>query len=122
MSGSRYSPVIVQLTETYEDYVKMLTDVYMLPTYHAASFFGGCITFYVVGKFKNEKISKGVQVMLWSVVIIFTVACVVYRFEWTRGTKHSELAKVSLAFWDRIHWTLVLALFTFILVSGRGGE
>lgn len=121
MSGSRYSPVIVQLTETYDDYIKMFTNVYMLPTYHAASFFGGCITFYVVAKFKNEKVSKGVQAMLWAVVISCATACVLYRFEWTRGTKHSELAKVSLAFWDRILWTLSLAAFTFILVSGRGG-
>ncbi|XP_037516855.2 regulator of hypoxia-inducible factor 1-like [Rhipicephalus sanguineus] len=121
MTGSRYSPVIVHLAETLEDYIKMLTNVYMLPTYHAASYFGGCITFYAVEKFKNEKISKGVQVMLWAVVIVFSATCVLYRFEWSRGTKHSELAKVSLAFWDRILWTLVLAVFTFILVSGRGG-
>ncbi|KAL3190650.1 hypothetical protein MRX96_002321 [Rhipicephalus microplus] len=59
--------------------------------------------------------------MLWAVVISCATACVLYRFEWTRGTKHSELAKVSLAFWDRILWTLSLAAFTFILVSGRGG-
>ncbi|XP_049520331.1 O-acyltransferase like protein-like [Dermacentor silvarum] len=121
MHGSRYSPVIVQLTETYDDYLNMLTNVYMLPTYHAACFFGGCITFYVVEKFKNEKISKAVQVMLWAMVIGLSAACVLYRFEWTRGTRHSELAKVSLAFWDRILWALSLAVFTFLLATRRGG-
>ncbi|XP_054920978.2 uncharacterized protein [Dermacentor andersoni] len=59
--------------------------------------------------------------MLWAVVIGFSAACVLYRFEWTRGTRHSELAKVLLAFWDRTLWALILAVFTFLLATGRGG-
>ncbi|XP_077526169.1 nose resistant to fluoxetine protein 6-like isoform X2 [Haemaphysalis longicornis] len=58
MYGTRFTPFIVHLTDTLEDYVYMLTDVYMLPTYHAACYFGGSITFFAVQKYKNEKISK----------------------------------------------------------------
>ncbi|KAH6948481.1 hypothetical protein HPB50_024820 [Hyalomma asiaticum] len=59
--------------------------------------------------------------MLWAVVVGFTAACVLYRFEWSRGTRHSDLEKASLAFWDRTLWALVLAVLTFMLSSGRGG-
>ncbi|XP_077495419.1 O-acyltransferase like protein-like [Amblyomma americanum] len=121
MYGTRYSPVIVHLTETYDDYLKMLSDVYMLPTYHAVCYFGGCITFYVVEKFKSEKISKVTEAALWVVVIGFSAACVFYRFDWTNGTKHGDLAKVSLAFWDRILFSLSIAAFTFLCATERGG-
>ncbi|KAH7984409.1 hypothetical protein HPB52_020429 [Rhipicephalus sanguineus] len=43
---------------SYCAYLNMLTDVYMLPFYHAACYFGGCITFYAVQKYKNKKLSK----------------------------------------------------------------
>ncbi|KAH7983535.1 hypothetical protein HPB52_012438 [Rhipicephalus sanguineus] len=102
-------------------YLNMLTDVYMLPFYHAACYFGGCITFYAVQKYKNKKLSKGTVALLWAVAVGFGTACIAYRFEWTRGTKHSDLAKVSLALCDRIIWATALAALTFLCVTGRGG-
>ncbi|XP_075533587.1 nose resistant to fluoxetine protein 6-like [Dermacentor variabilis] len=119
--GTEYTPVVVHLTETMTTYLNMLTDVYMLPFYHAACYFGGCITFYAVHKYEDRKLSKGVVAVLWAVAFCFGTACVAYRFEWTRGTKHGDLAKVSLAFCDRTIWATALAALTFLCVTGRGG-
>ncbi|XP_037515604.2 nose resistant to fluoxetine protein 6 [Rhipicephalus sanguineus] len=109
------------LTETFDDYLDMLTDVYMLPTYHAACYFGGCIAFYAVERYKTKKISKVTEAALWAVALGLGATCIFYRFEWTRGTTHGNLAKVSLAFWDRILWATALAALTFLCATGRGG-
>nr|XP_050024449.2 nose resistant to fluoxetine protein 6-like isoform X1 [Dermacentor andersoni] len=119
--GTKYQPVMVMLTETFDDYLDNLTDVYMIPTYHAACYFGGCMAFYAVEHYKNTKISKGVEVALWAVAFGLGAACIFYRLDWTRGTKHGDLAKVSLAFWDRILWATALAALTFLCAAGRGG-
>ncbi|XP_037268923.1 O-acyltransferase like protein [Rhipicephalus microplus] len=119
--GTKFTPVLVMITQTFDDYLDMLTDVYMLPTYHAACYFGGCIAFYAVDHYKTKKISKAMEAALWAVSLGLGTACIFYRFEWTRGTEHGNLAKVSLAFWDRILWATALAALTFLCATGRGG-
>ncbi|XP_077560975.1 nose resistant to fluoxetine protein 6-like [Haemaphysalis longicornis] len=118
--GTKYTPVIVQLTDTLDDYMSMATDVYMLPTYHAVYHFGGCITYFVVQKYKSKPMSKLMQVVTWVVAAACSTACVVYRYDWTRGEKHGDVAKVSLAFWDRIIGTIALGAFTFLCATKRG--
>lgn len=121
MYGTRHTPFAVFITETFQDYLDFLTDVYMLPSYHAASYFGGCITFFIVQKQKNEKISKSVRALLWATVLGCYAACVIYRFDWTRGGKHSVLENIIMGFWDRIIWTSSLAALTFLCASQQGG-
>ncbi|KAH9360347.1 hypothetical protein HPB48_003542 [Haemaphysalis longicornis] len=49
------------------------------------------------------------------------VTCVIYRYDWTAGGKqHSDIAKISLACWDRIIWAGALGALTFLCASGRG--
>ncbi|XP_077526181.1 nose resistant to fluoxetine protein 6-like [Haemaphysalis longicornis] len=121
MYSTRHTPFGVFITDTFQDYLDFLTDVYMLPSYHAASYFGGCITFFIVQKYKNEKIAKSTRVLLWTAVVGCYAACVIYRFDWTRGGKHSVLENVLLGFWDRIIWTTGLAALTFLCASQHGG-
>ncbi|XP_077551954.1 nose resistant to fluoxetine protein 6-like [Haemaphysalis longicornis] len=121
MYSTRHAPFAVFITDTFQDYLDFLTDVYMLPSYHAASYFGGCITFFIVQKYKNEKMAKNARVLLWTAVVGCYAACVIYRFDWTRGAKHSILENVLVGFWDRIIWTSGLAALTFLCASQQGG-
>ncbi|XP_077525581.1 nose resistant to fluoxetine protein 6-like isoform X2 [Haemaphysalis longicornis] len=121
MWGTRYTPVIVQRTETATDYVNMISDVYVLPTYHAVCYFGGCITFFAVQKYRKENMSKFVKVAMWGAAMGCGAACVLYRFDWTRGVEHSDVANVLLALWDRTIWTIGLSALTFLCATRRGG-
>ncbi|XP_077525564.1 O-acyltransferase like protein-like [Haemaphysalis longicornis] len=122
MYGTRHMPVIVQYPDKMEDYIYMLTDVYMLPTYHAACYFGGSITFFAVQNYKKEKISKGKQVAVWVAALVCGATCVFYRYDWTTGSKqHSDSAKMAVGFCDRIIWASALGGLTFLCACGRGG-
>ncbi|KAL1427921.1 hypothetical protein MTO96_003079 [Rhipicephalus appendiculatus] len=99
--GTKYQPVLVMITETFDDYLDMLTDVYMLPTYHAACYFGGLHRILRCGTLQDQE-----------------------DFESHGGGvvgSHGNLAKVLLAFWDRILWATALAALTFLCATGRGG-
>lgn len=65
--------------------------------------------------------SKLLKVAMWAAAILCLAACVVYRFDWTRGVKHGVVAKMFLAFWDRIIWTGGLGALTFLCATRRGG-
>ncbi|XP_077519794.1 nose resistant to fluoxetine protein 6-like [Amblyomma americanum] len=119
--GTKYTPILVILTETFGELLDNITDVYMLPTYHAACYFGGCITFYAVEHYKNKKISKGVEAALWGAALGLGTACIFYKYEWTRGTRHGDVAKVLMALGDRVVWASALAALCFLCVTGRGG-
>ncbi|KAM7303365.1 hypothetical protein ISCGN_013326 [Ixodes scapularis] len=122
MHDSRYTPVVMGVYTSITDYTKMLTGVYMLPTFHGACYFMGCIMALVLREFKPSNISRLSQAILWVVGMSCCLTTIFVRYDFNRG-EHStkEWVKITLAFWDRIIWATFLAALTFLCANGSGG-
>ncbi|CAN8018981.1 unnamed protein product, partial [Ixodes persulcatus] len=107
--------------ETIETF-KTLTEVYILPTYHGACYFTGCIILLVLKKCKPVKLSGVTEAGFWCLCIGCGLTGILTRHCWTVPTDYKGLpAKVAFAFFDRIVWSIFIAWIVFASATGRAG-
>ncbi|XP_050049866.2 nose resistant to fluoxetine protein 6-like [Dermacentor andersoni] len=122
ISGTHNTPFVIAITETMSILEDTLNNYYMFPFYHGVCYFSGCITFYLLQGFKNVKLSKIVEALLWIVALVAGAGCVFDKQPWYRE-RHptSEVGKLCVAFFDRILWSVCLSWITLACATGRGG-
>ncbi|CAN7937295.1 unnamed protein product, partial [Ixodes hexagonus] len=122
MHDPKYTPVVLGVYSSITDYTNMLTGVYMMPTFHGACYFMGCIMVFVLRRYKTSSVSRVTRVILFLVGLSCCLTTVFVRYDFNRGEySNEEWVKVSLAFWDRIIWGTFLAILTFFCATGSGG-
>lgn len=122
VAGNDMTPFIVPVTESLTTLLKTIYRYYFYPFYHAVCYFAGCITFFFVAELRHNKISKVFQTAAWCVAIACGLCCIFMKVPWYQ-TKNptTDSAKLSMAFFDRILWSLCLAWITFACATRRGG-
>lgn len=122
VAGNDMTPFIVPVTESLTAFLKTDFHYYSYPFYHAVCYFAGCITFFFVAELKQSKISKVFQTAAWCIAIACGLCCIFIKVPWYQAKNPTtEFGKLSLAFFDRILWSLCLAWITFACATRRGG-
>ncbi|KAL3181649.1 hypothetical protein MRX96_036561 [Rhipicephalus microplus] len=120
--GTNLKPFVLAVADTFSTVADTLNDYYLLPFYHGVCFFSGCITFLLVERFGQVKISKIIQASLWCICLFCGLYCMFMKIDWYRSTERaSETRRLFVAFTDRILWSVCVAWFTFGCSTGRGG-
>lgn len=122
ISGTHNTPSVIAITETMSILEDTLNNYYILPFYHAVCYFSGCIAFYMLQSFKDVKLSKIVEALIWIVALVAGAGCVFDKQPWY-WERHptSEVGKLCMAFFDRILWSVFLSWITLACATGRGG-
>ncbi|XP_050051610.1 nose resistant to fluoxetine protein 6-like [Dermacentor andersoni] len=122
VAGNEMTPFILPVTESLTTFLKTGYHYYFYPFYHAVCYFAGCMTFFFVAELKQKKISKAVQTAAWCVAIACGLCCIFMKVPWYQAKDPTtESGKLSIAFFDRILWSLCWAWITFACATGRGG-
>ncbi|XP_077501063.1 nose resistant to fluoxetine protein 6-like isoform X1 [Amblyomma americanum] len=122
VAASRKTPFIVLVTESLSTFLETGYYYYFYPFYHAVCYFTGCITFFLVSRFKTRKISLPLQAAAWCVAVSCGMGCIFMKTAWYRTRDPTtELGKLSAAFFDRILWSVFLSWITVACATGRGG-
>ncbi|XP_029844649.3 nose resistant to fluoxetine protein 6 [Ixodes scapularis] len=122
MSSENYLPVIPPIVDKISILADTFNYVYMTPWNHGACFFVGCATFQFINKYKDTKISKVMQALLWFISLFCGAACILLRHHWNPGTiKTGATENIAFAFFDRLMWAAVLAWLAFACATGKGG-
>lgn len=122
MYGTPYYPFPVVLGETLDAVLGTINDVYVLPSYHAACYFSGGITFLLLEKYGNARIPKAISALLWTVAAACCLTCVFVKYDWNRGrAPKSDWPKMAVAFWDKVLWSFTLSWTVFACATHRGG-
>ncbi|XP_077525920.1 nose resistant to fluoxetine protein 6-like [Haemaphysalis longicornis] len=122
VAGKQTTPFIVGLTERLETFLETLSTYYSYPFYHGVCYFSGCITFFLVAWYEEQKMPKAVQTAAWCIAIGSGLSCIFMKVPWYQTTEPtSEFVKLSLAFFDRILWSVFLSWTTLACATGRGG-
>lgn len=122
ISGTHNTPSVIAITETMSILEDTLNNYYILPFYHAVCYFSGCIAFYMLQSFKDVKLSKIVEALIWIVALVAGAGCIFDKQPWY-WERHptSEVGKLCMAFFDRILWSVCLSWITLACATGRGG-
>nr|XP_037284532.1 nose resistant to fluoxetine protein 6-like [Rhipicephalus microplus] len=100
-----------------------LNDYYILPFYHGVCYFSGCIAFYLLQSFRDVKMSKITQALIWIVALTAGGSCVFGKEPWYKHRRPvTEVGDMCMAFFDRILWSLFLTWITLTCATGRGGK
>ncbi|XP_029823004.3 nose resistant to fluoxetine protein 6-like [Ixodes scapularis] len=122
MSSENYLPVIPPVVDKISTLADTFNYVYMTPWNHGTCFFIGCATSQFIKKYKDAKISKVLQVLLWCISLSCGAACILSRHHWNPGTiKTGAAENIAFAFFDRLMWAAFLAWLTFSCATGGGG-
>lgn len=101
---------------------RTVNDVYITPTFHAVSYFSGCITLLLLNRYTDAKVSKVMTNCLWAVAATSCLAGMFTMVDWYRGTNaRGNLPKMAFGFFHKILWSLFLSITTFNCASGKGG-
>ncbi|KAH7957789.1 hypothetical protein HPB52_022671 [Rhipicephalus sanguineus] len=99
-----------------------INDYYLTPFYHAVCYFSGCMTSLIVADFRERKISKTLQLAGWCTSVSCGLFCVMVKFPWyLRENPTTKEVEITVAFFDRILWSISLAWITLACSTGRGG-
>ncbi|KAH7934492.1 hypothetical protein HPB51_029141 [Rhipicephalus microplus] len=102
--------------------LKTIYHYYFWPFYHAVCYFAGCITFFFVAELKHNKISKVLQTAAWCVALACGLCCIFMKVPWYQTKMPAtNSGKLSMAFFDRILWSLFMSWITFACATRRGG-
>ncbi|KAL3170718.1 hypothetical protein MRX96_044166 [Rhipicephalus microplus] len=101
--------------------VATLNTYYARPFYHAVCFFSGCMTFILLEDFRNNEISRTIQMTCWFVAVTCALCVTFMKIPWYRHTAPSGTMKLVAAFFERVLWSLFLAWLTLACTTGRGG-
>ncbi|KAM7303479.1 nose resistant to fluoxetine protein 6 [Ixodes scapularis] len=119
---SNYYPFPVVLGETLEAVISTINELYVLPSYHAACYFSGCVVLLLLQMYGTAKISKGLAAILWVIAAACCLTCVFIKFDWNRGRPPTgSAAKMAFAFWEKIIWSFALSWTVFACSTKRGG-
>lgn len=122
VAGTQMTPFVVVLTERLTTFLETGFYYYFYPFYHAPCYFTGCITFFLVAWYKEKKMSKAFQTAAWCIAIASGLTCFFLKTPWYQTTQPTnEFGKLSLAFFDRILWSVCLLWVTLACAIGRGG-
>lgn len=122
VAGSDMTPFIVPVTESLTTLLKTIYHYYFWPFYHAVCYFAGCITFFFVAELKHNKISKVLQTAAWCVAFACGLCCIFMKVPWYQTKMPAtNSGKLSMAFFDRILWSLFMSWITFACATRRGG-
>ncbi|XP_077501017.1 nose resistant to fluoxetine protein 6-like [Amblyomma americanum] len=122
VAGNEMTPFIVPLTESITTFLRTGFHYYFYPFYHAVCYFVGCMTYFFVGIFKEKKISKACQFAAWLFAIACGLFCIFIKVPWYQvKDPTTEFGKLSLAFFDRILWSILMSWVTIACATGRGG-
>ncbi|CAN8019015.1 unnamed protein product, partial [Ixodes persulcatus] len=120
--GTTLTPFMIGMTEDYKITMDTLNEYYMLPFYHGVCYFSGCITFLLVQKCYDVKMSNIRQALWWCFGLTCGLYCLFMKVDWYRSRNPTtELGKLCFAFFDRILWSVSVAWIIFACSTGRGG-
>lgn len=122
LNNTQYEPFLLVLGESFLAHADTFRKMYILPTYHAACFFTGCIVAILLKKYGETKPSKVALLTLWVTSLTCGMLCIFIRYDWNRGARPAgRWTKVAIGFWDRILWSVFLAWITYACATKRGG-
>ncbi|XP_037560094.1 nose resistant to fluoxetine protein 6 isoform X2 [Dermacentor silvarum] len=122
VAGNEMTPFILPVTESLTTFLKTGFHYYFYPFYHAVCYFAGCMTFFFVAELRQKKMSKVFQTAAWCVAIACGLCCIFMKVPWYQAKDPTtEAGKLSIAFFDRILWSLCWSWITFACATGRGG-
>nr|XP_037284188.1 nose resistant to fluoxetine protein 6-like [Rhipicephalus microplus] len=99
-----------------------LNYVYILPFYHGMCYFAGCVTYFLLKKYGQVKISQMKQIGMWCLTLACALATVFLKYDWNRGHgPRGELIKIPLVFIDRLMWSFCISWTVFACSTRRGG-
>ncbi|XP_077505900.1 nose resistant to fluoxetine protein 6-like [Amblyomma americanum] len=102
--------------------LKTLNLYYIKPFYHAVCFFSGCVTLMLLEDFRDRKISKGVRFAGWCVSTSCALCVMFMKVPWYKHVDPTPgAAKLLVAFFDRVLWSISLAWITLACSTGQGG-
>ncbi|CAN8019011.1 unnamed protein product, partial [Ixodes persulcatus] len=120
--GTHYYPFPVVIGETLDSVLGTINDIYVLPSYHAACYFAGGITYLLIEKYGSAKMPKVVTGVLWTVAAACCLVCVFVKYDWNRGRAPKvDWPKMVVAFCDKILWAFTLSWTVFACATKRGG-
>ncbi|CAN7989690.1 unnamed protein product, partial [Ixodes pacificus] len=122
ITGARYTYALINKLQYFRITMDTLNEYYMLPFYHGVCYFSGCITFLLVQKFYDVKMSKVRQALWWCFGLTCGLYCLFMKVDWYRSRNPTtELGKLCYAFFDRILWSVSIAWIIFACSTGKGG-
>ncbi|KAH6921090.1 hypothetical protein HPB50_027918 [Hyalomma asiaticum] len=122
MSSGRYVPVIPLIVSDISTLADTFNEVYMMPTFHGASFFLGCSTLVFIESKGNIKMSMVKQVAMWVICLASGAVCVLSRHHWNGGfTSTGDWIDVVFTFFDRLLWSTFLACAVFACANQKAG-
>lgn len=122
MQTGRYLPVIPSVVADLTTMADTFNDVYMMATFHGASYFLGCVTVLILQKYKKAEMSRATEVVLWCASIACALTCILARRHWNAGIVNpGAWEDVAFAFFDRLLWSGFLSWLVIACARGRGG-
>ncbi|XP_075744491.1 nose resistant to fluoxetine protein 6 [Rhipicephalus microplus] len=122
MARSNLLPFILIPFPNYARMMNTMNYYYILPFYHAVCYFSGCMTSLIVTDFGKRKISKTLQLAGWCASVSCSLFCVFVKFSWyLEENPTTKNVDMTVAFFDRILWSVSLAWITLACSTGRGG-
>ncbi|KAL1419617.1 hypothetical protein MTO96_005109 [Rhipicephalus appendiculatus] len=122
MSSGRYVPVIPLIVSDISTLANTFNEVYMMPTFHGASYFLGCSTVLFIESNRDIKVSTVKQVLMWVVCLASGAVCVLSRYHWNGGfTSTGDWIDVVFSFFDRLLWSTFLACLVFACANRKAG-
>ncbi|KAG0428033.1 hypothetical protein HPB47_024965, partial [Ixodes persulcatus] len=88
--NTNYEPFLLVLAESFLAHADTFRKMYILPTYHAACFFTGCILALILKSFGKVKLSKVALLALWATSLSCGMLCIFIRYDWNRGAKPKD--------------------------------
>lgn len=122
MQTGKYLPVIPSVIKNINTMADTFNEVYMMPTFHGASYFVGCLTAILLQKYRKAEISLVTEVVMWCASAACAVTCILARHRWNSGTiDPGAWQDVAFAFFDRLLWSVFLGWLTIACARGRAG-
>ncbi|XP_070394992.1 nose resistant to fluoxetine protein 6-like [Dermacentor albipictus] len=122
VAGNDMTPFMVVVTESLSTLLRTGYRYYYYPFYHAVCYFSGCITFFLVARFRERKMPKMFQIAAWFLAVASGLTCIFVKTAWYRtDDPTTEFGKLCMAFFDRILWSIFLIWITLACATGRGG-
>lgn len=122
MQTGKYLPVIPSVVGDLTTIANTFNEVYMMPTFHGASYFLGCVTVLYLQKYRKAEMSRTTEVVLWCASVACALTCVLARRRWNAGLVNpGAWEDVAFAFFDRLLWSAFLSWLVIACARGRGG-
>lgn len=122
MQTGKYLPVIPSVVGDLTTMANTFNEVYMIPTFHGASYFLGCVTVLYLQKHRKAEMSRATEVVLWCASIASALTCILARRRWNAGIVNpGAWEDVAFAFFDRLLWSAFLSWLVIACARGRGG-